>query len=225
MLRENNESDLYSKIPQEKIFVHYNSAFLISGEQLLYKIYCTNSKTAKLSNLSKIAYVELVDQNQKVHFKHKIKLTAGLGQGDFFIPANLTSGNYKLIAYTKWMRDGGKNNFFHGDLSLLNPFSFKPSISAIKNDTLDNHKVEDLNPRQIGYQNEVNKKHVLTVLPNKNQFSNREKVIVDIRSENGEMAHGNYSISVKKIADIPKDAKLTAITYESVFTNVSQEKK
>ena len=56
----NNKSDLYYKIPQEKVFLHYNSTFLLSGEKLLYKIYCINSKTKKLSNLSQIAYVELI---------------------------------------------------------------------------------------------------------------------------------------------------------------------
>jgi len=221
--QENSKSDLYDKIPQEKIFVHYNSSFLISGEKLLYKLYCINSKTKKLSNLSKVAYVELIDQNQKVHFKHKIKLIAGLGQGDFFIPTTLASGNYKVTAYTKWMRNGGKNNYFHGDITLLNPFSFDPALLSIKNDTLSSQQNEPLKPAHKAFENQVNKEHLLTVLPNKTQFSNREKVVLDISSENGEMAHGNYSISVKKADDAPKEAKLTSLTYESVFNSITRE--
>ena len=63
--------DKYNK---RNIFIHYNTTFLLSGEQLLYKVYCLNSKTKKLTKLSKVAYVELIDSKLKVHFRHKILL-------------------------------------------------------------------------------------------------------------------------------------------------------
>ncbi len=223
--QQNNKSDLYYKIPQEKVFLHYNSTFLLSGEKLLYKIYCINSKTKKLSNLSKIAYVELIDHNLKVRFKHKIKLTAGLGQGDFFIPTTLLSGNYKVIAYTKWMRNGGKNNFFHGDITILNPFSINSGLLTIKNDSLYNQQNGNLKSTHTSYKNDENKSHLLTLSLNKDQFGNREKVILNMSSLNGDVAHGNYSISVKKTGDIPQVSKPTAITYKSLFDRGASKQK
>ncbi|WP_373517044.1 hypothetical protein, partial [Pricia sp.] len=57
---ENENLSVYDEIPKENLFVHYNSSVLFSGETLYYKIYCLNAKTANLSSLSKIAYIELV---------------------------------------------------------------------------------------------------------------------------------------------------------------------
>ena len=59
--------------PQEKIFLHYNSSFFLLGESIYYKVYCLNAQNNSVSDLSKIAYVELVDQKRNVIFKHKIK--------------------------------------------------------------------------------------------------------------------------------------------------------
>jgi len=222
--QQSSNNDLYYKIPQEKIFLHYNSSFLLSGEKLLYKIYCINLKTKKLSNLSKIAYVELIDSNGKVHFKHKIRLNTGLGQGDFFIPTSLLSGNYKLIAYTKWMKNGGNNNFFHGDISFLNPFSDNSEILTIKNDSLSNQKNETL-ISNANYKNDIVTSNLLSLSLNKDQFGTREKVSLTISSPNGEAAHGNYSISVQKIDAIPLTSRYTTTTYQSLFDGNTSKKR
>ena len=52
-------------LPQEKIYTHINSNFLLTGEQLQYKIYCISEHNNLLSNLSKIAYVELINNENK----------------------------------------------------------------------------------------------------------------------------------------------------------------
>ena len=103
-----NSSDLngYQDIPQEKVFVHYNTNLLFSGEYLYYRVYCFDANSNELSSLSKIAYVELVGEDKISVFKHKVRLNEGLGQGDYFIPTSVPSGNYKLIAYTQWMLTG-----------------------------------------------------------------------------------------------------------------------
>ena len=119
----NNDISFYRDVPQEKLFVHINTSFLLTGEHLYYKAYCINTKTNKLSDLSKIAYVELISSDKTQIFKHKIKLESGHGQGDFFIPKSILSGNYKLIAYTQWMRNSGAKFFFQNDISIINPFN------------------------------------------------------------------------------------------------------
>tara|TARA_R110002073_G_scaffold108336_1_gene243302 strand:+ start:10388 stop:12133 length:1746 start_codon:yes stop_codon:yes gene_type:complete len=222
--QQSSNNDLYYKIPQEKIFLHYNSSFLLSGEKLLYKIYCINSKTKKLSNLSKIAYVELIDRNGKVHFKHKIRLATGLGQGDFFIPTSLASGNYKVIAYTKWMKNGGKNNFFHGDVTILNPFSDNSEILTIKNDSLSNQE-NKTSISNTNYKNEIVENDLITLSLSKDKFGAREKVSLNISSTNQNIAEGNYSISVQKIDAIPLTPKATSTTYQSLFDGNNSKKR
>ena len=50
---QNNNETLFNNIHQEKIFVHFNSTFLLTGETFYYKLYCLNSTNNKLSALSK----------------------------------------------------------------------------------------------------------------------------------------------------------------------------
>ncbi|MEM9649337.1 MAG: hypothetical protein AAF969_12720 [Bacteroidota bacterium] len=112
----------YQSIQQERIHVHINDSFFISGEYLYYKIYCLEAKRNKLSTISKIAYLELLGNDGAVVFKHKVKLDKGQGQGDFFIPVSIASGSYKLIAYTHWMLNAGQEAFFKTDIAVVNPY-------------------------------------------------------------------------------------------------------
>ena len=196
------------KIPQENIFIHYNTTFLLSGEQLLYKVYCLNSKTKKLTKLSKVAYVELIDSKLKVHFRHKILLNSGLGQGDFFIPTSMKSGSYKLIAYTQWMRNGSKNNYFQGDISILNPFSDNSEILK-REDVITSHKVEKKDS-----ENTIDN---LNLSLNKKVFTKREKVTLKINANKIKDFVGNYSISVRKVDGYNEAKKNTSKTYQALF--------
>ncbi|APZ48134.1 hypothetical protein BW723_11225 [Polaribacter reichenbachii] len=199
---------MFKNIPQENIFVHYNTTFLLSGEQLLYKVYCLNAKTNQLTNLSKVAYVALIDQNYKIHFKHKILLNSGIGQGDFFIPASINSGNYKIIAYTKWMKNGGEDNFFQGDIAILNPFA-------------DNSKFlnKEKEVAQTVDKNEIinNKTNAINLKINKTIFTNREKVTLNVNADNLNQIAGNYSISVRKVNQFNVPKKKSSSTYLSLY--------
>ena len=106
----NSNLKTYQKIHQENIFLHHNASLLFIGEYIYYKVYNLNAEDNHLSSISKLAYVELVGADKQLVFKHKIKLTSGVGQGDFLIPNTVLSGNYKLIAYTIWMKNGVRNN-------------------------------------------------------------------------------------------------------------------
>jgi hypothetical protein len=106
----------------ESIQLHVNSSFLEVGESLLFKIYCLNAATNKTSNLSSIAYVELIDEKTLPVLQTKIALKDGFGFGDFFLPSSLSTGNYTLIAYTNWMRNLSQEGFFRTQLSIINPF-------------------------------------------------------------------------------------------------------
>ena len=197
----------YKKIPQERILINFNSNLLISGEQFLYKVYCINSETNKLNSISKIAYIELIGSDKTVILKYKIRLSSGIGFGDFIIPTTIPSGNYKLIGYTQWMRNGGDTNFFQRDISIINPFNnkqihnigSKPKLLSIRN------KIS----------NSLNNSEHLSLEFNNHNFTKREKVTFKINSLKKELSYGNYSISVRKIDEIDKPIQFS--------TNASQK--
>jgi hypothetical protein len=182
ILNSNGQEIIFNEIekfPQEKIYVHTNSNFFLTGEQILYKIYCLNKTSSSLSNLSKIGYIELIDSNNKSIYKQKVNLNNGEGNGDLFLNSSLKSGTYKLISYTQWMRN--TQTFFEETIFIINPFSEKimPSDSLKKN---------DFNPIITKNSNVIN------IKIDKKEYAKREKVVVDFQS----LISKNLSISVRK---------------------------
>ena len=60
----------YMLVPhQEQVYVHVNSSFVFVGEYLYYTIYCLKDNTGELSDVSKIAYLKLVNQDREVVLK------------------------------------------------------------------------------------------------------------------------------------------------------------
>ena len=110
-------------MPNERVYVHSNSTLLFPGDYLYYKCYVQRTDNKKLSALSKVVYVELINEEKESMFKHKLFLTNGLAFGDFFLDQSLSSGNYKLIAYTQWMKNLGTPFFFQQDISIINPYT------------------------------------------------------------------------------------------------------
>ncbi|RYG21046.1 MAG: hypothetical protein EOO07_03640, partial [Chitinophagaceae bacterium] len=105
---------------QEKIFVQTDKDHYLSGELLWLKVYNVDALTNKKVGLSKVAYVDILDQNNIAIVQAKIELENGLGSGSLVIPTTLTSGTYKFRAYTKWMQNFGPEQFFEKRLTLMN---------------------------------------------------------------------------------------------------------
>ncbi|GAA4276155.1 hypothetical protein [Aquimarina mytili] len=199
VLKTAEELSGYYQVPQEKMFIHYNTTLLFSGEYLYYKVYCLNTKNNLLSDISKIAYVELIDEDKNAIFKHKVKLENGVGQGDFFLPVSVPSGNYKLIGYTQWMINAKDNLFFQGDISILNPYqgNQKTILSDVPVDT----EILPVENDTAVVKTEINTSKDNTDIKlnlDKQVFKKRSPVVLTINMANSLHRSGNYSISVNK---------------------------
>lgn len=194
----NNFSNVLNEIGQEKMLVHYNTSLFLVGEYLYYSVYNINASTNELSTLSKVGYVELIGEDGLRVFKHKISLKNGLGQGDFFIPVSVPSGNYKLVGYTKWMTNWGEDSFFQSDVSIINPYTDNQNkfLLDAETDTLNNDLIlKNNNYTNTSYANIDNK---LKLHTGKEQFSKREKVTLNLETSELNFLKGNYSISIRK---------------------------
>lgn len=107
---------------QEKIYAHVDRNFYLTGETLWFKIYCVDGTFNKPLDLSKVAYLEILDRNNISSLNAKISLENGFGSGSIFIPASISSGNYTIRAYTQWMKNYSPEFFFHKTISIVNPF-------------------------------------------------------------------------------------------------------
>src|SRR5471030_733304 len=118
---------------QEKVFVHTDKTTYLPGEILWFKIYCVDGKDHNPLNVSKVAYVDVLDNNQNPVMQAKVLLVNGIGNGSLYIPVSVSNGNYKLRAYTSWMKSFSPDFYFEKIITLINPLKSPETIVQEKN--------------------------------------------------------------------------------------------
>jgi hypothetical protein len=106
----------------EKIYMHLDRTEYIAGEQIYFKIYCIDYSFNQLSDISKVAYVELLDSDNEIFSQEKIRLNHGTGFGHIFIAEDLISGSYYVRAYTNLMKNFNPGGYFYHKIIVINPF-------------------------------------------------------------------------------------------------------
>ncbi len=106
--------------PVEKLFVHTDKEYYLSGELLWFKVYAIDGATNKPWAFSKISYIELLDTANHPVLQAKIGMNEATGTGSFYIPQSINSGSYKLRAYTRWMKNFDVGGFFEKNIDILN---------------------------------------------------------------------------------------------------------
>ncbi|MGB5555318.1 MAG: hypothetical protein WBM83_11715 [Flavobacteriaceae bacterium] len=185
------------KVPLEKMYVHHGSSVLFPGEYLVYSVYCINAYSYNLSEVSKIGYVELVSEKGELVFSHKLRLEKGRAQGDFFIPVEIPSGNYKLLGYTQWMKNGGVKQFFQDDIVIINPYQsdqtvFKPKVEDLSATPIESTPVTD------AQKSALEGKDIIQLLTDTKTYEKRSKVSLVPKNYKGALGYGSYSIVVRK---------------------------
>jgi hypothetical protein len=173
----------------ETILIHLNSTFFLTGENLLFSIYCVNP-AGKRSDLSLLAYVELIGEDQKPLKQMKVRLENGVGNGDLFFDGRTPSGNYTLLVYTKWMRNFDASNFSRTTITVINT-QLPPSVSKVDIDrsvSAGTQPVTDL--------------PALTLHISKDKFDQREKVVIQIDNELQDSIV--LSANVRMVEDVDK---------------------
>ena len=125
-----NSFNLYKQsVLQEKIFVHTDKSVYLPGEIIWFKIYCVDGNDHKPLNLSKVVYVEVLDNSQNPVAQAKIALKNGIGDGSVYVPVTVNNGNYKFRAYTNWMKNFSPDYYFEKTITFLNPLKSPDNIT------------------------------------------------------------------------------------------------
>ncbi|AHM61502.1 hypothetical protein D770_16240 [Flammeovirgaceae bacterium 311] len=114
---------------QEKVFVHTDCSDYLAGETIWFKLYVVDGTHHKPLDFSRVAYLELLDGENKPVQQAKIALEESSGHGSFYLPLSLQSGNYKLRAYTAWMKNFSPDFYFEKAVTLVNTFT-NPGIAG-----------------------------------------------------------------------------------------------
>jgi len=186
-------------IPQEEIIISTNSDLFVVGETIFYKLHCFNLETRNASSISKIAYVSLISDKKEVVFTQKLNLDKGLANGDYYIPPSVSTGNYKLVSYTKWMNNRDEP-VFELDVYIINPFY----------QTLDHNSNGPSNriySDSIAFSKSfktqlINSANKIRLITDQNSYKTRSKVSLEIPELRNTFRNGHYSISVRKLDPI-----------------------
>lgn len=158
-----------SDYPQEKVHIHTDKPYYVVGDSLWLKGYIVNSEKNELSNLSKILYVDLINDRDSVKKSLRIPAVLGLAWGDMVLTDSLTEGNYRLRAYTNWMRNFGEEYYFDKVIKIgrsmpnqINAavsytFSKSGTDEHVKADILyKDHEGNAVSSREVSYSIELN---------------------------------------------------------------------
>ena len=126
-----NNFNLYKQSAlQEKIYVHTDKSTYLPGEILWFKIYCVDGNDHKPLNLSKVVYIDLLDNNQVPVIQAKAAIKNGSGDGSLYVPVTVNTGNYKLRAYTNWMKNFSPDFYFEKTITLVNPLKSPEALTV-----------------------------------------------------------------------------------------------
>lgn len=111
-----------TNFPQEKVYLHTDKPYYALGDTIWFKAYVTTGSRHQLSALSGALYADLINEKDSVEKTIKMPVTAGMAKGNFVISDTLMAGNYRIRAYTQWMRNAGEDYFYDHTFSVVKSF-------------------------------------------------------------------------------------------------------
>ena len=117
--------------PQEKVYLHFDKPYYMAGETMWFKGYLFDGTTHKIDSVSRVTYVDLIDETNVTIIASRVLNCDGSTNGDIALPDSLPEGVYQIRAYTNYMRNYSEEFFFHQD--------FKIYQGAIKNRLTDSN--------------------------------------------------------------------------------------
>ena len=100
-------------LPQEKLYLHIDNTCYFVGDTVWYKGYVTRTDRGRLTDLSRILYVELLTPDGYLVERQQLHMPDGTAHGVFVLTDSLYAGYYELRAYTRWMLNFGKHEHPH----------------------------------------------------------------------------------------------------------------
>ncbi len=113
------------KYPTENVHLHLDKPYYAIGDDIWFKAYVTDSRTATPTQLSTVLYVDLIDENDSLKNQLLLTLKNGIAWGDFKLPDTLSEGNYRIRAYTHLMKNAGPDFFFDKTIKIGNSWANK----------------------------------------------------------------------------------------------------
>jgi len=112
--------------PQEKVYIHHDKSYYVSGETLWFKAYLVDASQHSFLTPSQMVRVELLTGTGKILKELIVQIENGGGAGDIYVDPEWEAGTYILRAYTQYMRNYEEAPVFQKEIRIY------PSIEKAK---------------------------------------------------------------------------------------------
>ncbi|HEY4322913.1 MAG TPA: carboxypeptidase regulatory-like domain-containing protein [Mucilaginibacter sp.] len=126
----------------EKAYIHFDKPYYAAGDTIYFKAYLTAGERHLPSNISSLLNVDLIDANNKIDQSIKLQITESVAWGDLALSDSLPKGNYRLRAYTNWMRNDGELTYFDQVVVVGSTLNSKVPESNTSNTKTANAKTD-----------------------------------------------------------------------------------
>jgi len=185
----------------ENIYLHLNRNSIVVGERLYFKAYIIN-KLNLAETKSKILYIELVDSHNKLKASCRSNIDSSSCESSIVIPDSLSTGLYKIFAYTNLMRNFPSSSFLRSSLIIIgmkNEPENNLKVINNPNESIDTGKLYT-NQSNQNFSSNLSTDIVLTAESDKQVYNRKQKVAVLLTLKDSDLKplHGNFSISVSE---------------------------
>ncbi len=120
------------KFPEEIVYIHIDREVYNPGDTLWFKAYLRNQVTLNETTASVTLSIKIVNGEGKIvhDSKHPVFDSKTLGQ--IRLDDGLSSGNYELISYSSWMKNGSYAELFRKTIRINEEKTGKESASAAR---------------------------------------------------------------------------------------------
>ena len=122
----------YTQKPREIAYAHLNKSTFIVGEDIGFTAYILNNLTNSYSNFTSNLYCILKDKDDKIIKQQLLKVKDGIAYNTISVDSLFTSGEYKFVAFTNWMKNFKEQNYFVETIKIIDP----KKETVIKNKTI-----------------------------------------------------------------------------------------
>ncbi|MBK7134410.1 MAG: hypothetical protein IPH69_16785 [Bacteroidales bacterium] len=218
------------ELPRQEIFVHTDRQSFIAGEDIWFSIYLFDRKTNKPQVQEKIAYIEILNAENRPVAQKRIIMENGTGPGQISLPDTLSSGTYTLRAYTNWMKNFMPVNCYMEELTIYNSFRNQAFIYKSYRDTESSVNKITV-PGADGLQLEVNNlmpENVELVITTSDRYraENRNTFFLFIQTR-GKIDHfaTEKALTQKTVLTFPKSLLTAGINQITIFDAAGQVMK
>jgi len=111
----------YSNFPQQIVHLHLDKNVYHVKDPIFFAAYLVQYPDFKKDTSTTHLYIDWIDAYQQIVFSRLMALKSGVGSACVQLPDTMKAGNYKMRAYTQWMRNFSDKYFFESDIKIINP--------------------------------------------------------------------------------------------------------